>query len=91
MQEIGEEQKSIRDGQLQVRLKFQALASQCSQLRQETDLILRQSAATHQRLTLMFAILRARENQDYATADNLTAMLSTSAFPAEPYTTCWEV
>ena len=75
MSEIGEEQKNIREGQRRVREKFEAIESECEQLKRETKLIIQQSARTQVKLALMFRILKAREESDLATAANLTQLL----------------
>ncbi|GLT32343.1 hypothetical protein SLA2020_070160 [Shorea laevis] len=75
LREISEEQKSIREGQRQVREKFEAIESECQKLHQETKLITQKSAISRDRLTLMFQILKARQNNDFPTATALTQAL----------------
>ncbi|XWS62355.1 hypothetical protein CRYUN_Cryun06bG0003700 [Craigia yunnanensis] len=75
MEEIGEEQKNIREGQRQVREKFEAIESECEQLKTETKMMIQQSAITQFKIALMFRILKAREECDFATAANLTLLL----------------
>ncbi|XP_007022520.2 PREDICTED: uncharacterized protein LOC18594815 [Theobroma cacao] len=75
MEEISEEQKRIKEGQRQVREKFEAIELECEQLRKETNLIMQQSAYTQVRLAFMFQILKARENQDFDKAAQLTCAL----------------
>ncbi|XP_021300202.1 uncharacterized protein LOC110428642 [Herrania umbratica] len=75
MEGISEEQKGIREGQRQVREKFEAIESECEQLKKETNFIIQQSARTQMKLVLMFRILKAREESDFATAANLTQLL----------------
>ncbi|XVE74315.1 hypothetical protein DITRI_Ditri12bG0007100 [Diplodiscus trichospermus] len=75
MEEISEEQKMIKEGQRQVREKFEAIELECEQLRKETVLITQQSVSAQIRLALMFQILKARENQDFSKASQLTCAL----------------
>ncbi|XWS62353.1 hypothetical protein CRYUN_Cryun06bG0003600 [Craigia yunnanensis] len=75
MVEISEEQKNIREGQMQVRKKFEAIESECEQLKTETKMMIQQSAITQFKLALMFRILKAREESDFATSANLTQLL----------------
>ncbi|GKV36095.1 hypothetical protein SLEP1_g44263 [Rubroshorea leprosula] len=75
MREISEDQKSIREGQKQIRKKFESIESECQKLHEETKLITQQSAISRDRLTLMFQILKARQNNDFPTATALTQAL----------------
>ncbi|GMI85143.1 hypothetical protein HRI_002183600 [Hibiscus trionum] len=75
MEEISKEQGKIKEGQRQVREKFEAVEMECEQLRKETNMIMQQSMSTQFRLALMFQILKARENQDFNQAAQLTAAL----------------
>ncbi|GKV16071.1 hypothetical protein SLEP1_g26775 [Rubroshorea leprosula] len=75
MEEISKEQESIRHGQKEVREKFEAIETECQQLRRDTQIMAQQSASTKLRLVIMFQILRARENNDFATATDLTRIL----------------
>ncbi|XP_021288362.1 uncharacterized protein LOC110419587 [Herrania umbratica] len=75
MEKISEEQREIKEGQRLVKRKFEAIELECDQLRNETNLIIQQSANTQLRLALMFRILRAREDQDFNTAAQLTQAL----------------
>ena len=75
MEEISEEQQKIKEGQRQVREKFEAIEWECDQLRKETNQIMQQSASTQIRLAFMFQILKARENQDFEKAAQLTNAL----------------
>ncbi|GKV09783.1 hypothetical protein SLEP1_g21229 [Rubroshorea leprosula] len=77
MQEISKEQQSIKEAQKQVRKKFEDIEAECAQLRKETDLMIRQSAATRLTLALMFRILRAREDGNLLEATRLTQLLRT--------------
>ncbi|XWS27583.1 hypothetical protein CRYUN_Cryun26dG0128800 [Craigia yunnanensis] len=75
MKEISKEQQIIKEGQKQVREKFKAIEEGCEQLRQETNQIIRQSANTQIRLGLMFNVLKAREQGDFARAAQFTRLL----------------
>ncbi|XP_021298809.1 uncharacterized protein LOC110427576 isoform X2 [Herrania umbratica] len=75
IEEIGKEQKSIKEGQSQVREKFKAIEMECQVLKKETELITQRSALTHLRLALLFHILKAREEGDFAKAAQLTQWL----------------
>ncbi|XWS10392.1 hypothetical protein CRYUN_Cryun39dG0073800 [Craigia yunnanensis] len=54
MQEISKEQESIKEGQRQVREKFEMIEEECEQLRNGTSEMVKQSAITQIRLALMF-------------------------------------
>ncbi|XVE53435.1 hypothetical protein DITRI_Ditri03aG0002900 [Diplodiscus trichospermus] len=75
MEEMSKQQQSIKEGQRQVRAKFKAIEDECEQLRQETKQIIRQSENNQIRLSLMFDILKAREQCDVAKAAQLTGLL----------------
>ncbi|OMO63622.1 hypothetical protein COLO4_32286 [Corchorus olitorius] len=75
MEEISKEQKKIKEGQRQVREKFEAIEFECDELRKETNLIMQQSVSTQFRLAFMFQILKARENQEFDKAAQLTCAL----------------
>ncbi|XP_017980036.1 PREDICTED: uncharacterized protein LOC18507232 isoform X2 [Theobroma cacao] len=75
IEEIGKEQKSIKEGQSQVREKFKAIEMECQMLKKETELIIQRSALTRLRLALLFHILKAREEGDFAKAAQLTQLL----------------
>ncbi|GKV29439.1 hypothetical protein SLA2020_010660 [Shorea laevis] len=77
MQEISKDQQNIKEGQKQVREKLEAIEAECAQLRNETDLMIRQSAASKLNLCLMFKILKAREEGDFAKATQLAQLLRT--------------
>ncbi|OMO84853.1 hypothetical protein CCACVL1_10609 [Corchorus capsularis] len=78
MEEISKEQKKIKEGQRQVREKFEAIEFECDELRKETNLIMQQSVSTQFRLAFMFQILKARENQEFDKAAQLTCALRKS-------------
>ncbi|XP_017980034.1 PREDICTED: uncharacterized protein LOC18507233 isoform X2 [Theobroma cacao] len=75
IEEIGKEQKSIKEGQSQVREKFKAIEMECQVLKKETELIIQQSALTRLRLALLFHILKVREEGDFAKAAQLSQLL----------------
>ncbi|TYI16735.1 hypothetical protein ES332_A08G274200v1 [Gossypium tomentosum] len=75
MKVVSKEQKSIKEGQRQAGAKLQAINYECEQLRRETNRIIQQTATTQIRLALMFNILKAREECDFAKAHQLTALL----------------
>ncbi|XP_022751562.1 uncharacterized protein LOC111300173 [Durio zibethinus] len=75
MEKRSEEQKEIKEGQRHVKEKCEAIELECEQLRNETNLIIQQSANTQSRLVLMFQIFKAREDQDFTIAAKLTQAL----------------
>jgi DNA-directed RNA polymerase sigma subunit (sigma70/sigma32) len=75
MVEISEGQKRIREGQREVREKFQEISEEAAKLKEETHLISKQSAANELRLNLMFQIIKARAENDYAKDALLTQNL----------------
>ncbi|XWS27575.1 hypothetical protein CRYUN_Cryun26dG0128100 [Craigia yunnanensis] len=75
MEETSKERKKIKEGQKQVREKIEAIELECEQLRKETNLIMQQSRNTQIRLAFMFQILKAREDQEFDKAAQLTAAL----------------
>ncbi|KAK8691408.1 hypothetical protein V6N13_074919 [Hibiscus sabdariffa] len=75
MAEISIEQQVIKEGQRQVRTKIEDINEECEQLREETKQIIQQSANTQIRLALMFNILKAREEGDFAKTRQLTQLL----------------
>ncbi|GKV09946.1 hypothetical protein SLEP1_g21381 [Rubroshorea leprosula] len=77
MQEISKEQQSIKEGQKQVREKLEDIEAECAQLRKDTDIMIRQSAANKLNLCLMFKILKAREEGDFLKATQLAQLLRT--------------
>lgn len=72
MEGISQEQRSIREGQRQLRIKFEQVEQECKQLREETEAITMQSKTTQLRLALMFQIIKAREDNDFPRAIQLT-------------------
>ncbi|EOY09769.1 Uncharacterized protein TCM_025151 [Theobroma cacao] len=75
MEEVREQQICIKEGQRKVKENFEAVESECRNLHAETMIIMKQSACTRLRLCIMFQILKARENNDFAKAAALTQAL----------------
>ncbi|KAG5228635.1 golgin subfamily member protein [Salix suchowensis] len=75
MVEIAEQQQRIREGQVEVRKKFEEIDFECGQLQKETILISQQAESNQQRLTLMFKILKARAENNFHEAARLTHSL----------------
>lgn len=75
MAEIGEQQKRIKRGQMEIREKFEEIEFECDQLRKETLLISQQAACNQQRLNLMLKIVKAREDNNLSEADRLIQCL----------------
>ncbi|GMI90060.1 hypothetical protein HRI_002675300 [Hibiscus trionum] len=75
MEDIRREQNSIKEAQSQVRQKLTAIEMECELLQEETELMIQRSALTQLRLSLMFNILKAREEGDLAKAAQITALL----------------
>ena len=76
MEEISQDQKCIREEQRNIGNRFGDVKIQCDQLREETELIMKQSACTQIRLSFMFDILRARKDGDIDKADTLVHFLN---------------
>lgn len=75
MAEIGEQQKRIKKGQMEIREKFEEIEFECDQLRKETLLISQQAACNQQRLNLMLKIVKAREDNNLSEGDRLIQCL----------------
>ncbi|KAJ6415467.1 hypothetical protein OIU84_004291 [Salix udensis] len=73
--EIGEQQKRIIKGQMEIRERFEEIDFDCDQLKKETFLISKQAARNQQRLNLMFKIVKAREENSLSEVDKLTQSL----------------
>jgi len=82
MIEIGEGQKRIREGQREIRQKFEEIGSECRRLKEETINIAKQSDYNQVRINLMFSILKAREDNNFAHADHLTGLLRSVKIPS---------
>ncbi|XP_038689593.1 uncharacterized protein LOC119988583 [Tripterygium wilfordii] len=75
MMEIGEEQRCIKEGQNQVRKKYEEVEAEREHIKRETEVIAKQSASIQVRLNLMFGILKARAQNDFVGAAQLTQSL----------------
>jgi len=75
MAEIGEQQKRVKKGQMEIRERFKEMEFECDQLKKETFLISKQAGRNQQRLNLMFKIVKAREENNISEADKLTQSL----------------
>ncbi|XP_039013572.1 uncharacterized protein LOC120143277 [Hibiscus syriacus] len=69
------ERKSIKEAQSQVREKLAAVGMECQVLQEETKLMIQRSASTQLRLSLMFNIIKAREDGDFDKAAHITILL----------------
>ena len=76
MGKIREDQKYVREEQRSIGKRFGEVKRQCDQLRDGTELIMKQSACTQIRLNLMFDILRARKDGSIDKADTLVHSLN---------------
>ncbi|KAK8498050.1 hypothetical protein V6N13_121447 [Hibiscus sabdariffa] len=72
MEDIRKEQVSIKEAQSQVREKLTAIQMECELLQEETQLMIQRSAFTQLRLSLMFNILKAREEGHLSKAAQIT-------------------
>ncbi|MFQ6620452.1 hypothetical protein Gotur_000277 [Gossypium turneri] len=59
MRTISEEQRCIREERIQLKTKFEEIERQCYELKQETQLIAKQSAMIRLKIVVMFATLKA--------------------------------
>ncbi|KAF9686029.1 hypothetical protein SADUNF_Sadunf03G0115900 [Salix dunnii] len=75
MVEISEGQKRIREGQKEIRKRFQEIIEEGAKLKEETNAISKQSSENQLRLDLMFQIVKARAEKDYAKDALLTQAL----------------
>ncbi|CAK7335920.1 unnamed protein product [Dovyalis caffra] len=73
--EINEGQKHIREGQKEAKEKFEEISREAAKLKEETNLISKQSAANQVKLDLMFQIVKARSENDTAKDAILTQLL----------------
>ncbi|XP_039030825.1 uncharacterized protein LOC120165348 [Hibiscus syriacus] len=69
---VREEQEYLKDEQRKLITRFNEIAKQCDELKEEPEMIEKQSAITGAKLVLMFGILKARETGDLVQAANLT-------------------
>ncbi|EOY00712.1 PREDICTED: uncharacterized protein LOC18609619 [Theobroma cacao] len=72
---IREDQKCIREKQRELRGRFGEIERQCYQLKEATELIVKQTARTQIKLALMFKIMKARRGGDFKEAAMLTRFL----------------
>ncbi|XP_039003820.1 uncharacterized protein LOC120130717 [Hibiscus syriacus] len=75
MGKVKEEQGCLRDEKRKLVTKFNEIAKQCDELKEETEMIVKQSAITRAKLLLMYGILKARESGDLVQAAILTRFL----------------
>ncbi|KAJ6713563.1 hypothetical protein OIU85_025223 [Salix viminalis] len=75
MTEISEQQEDIKQGQKEMRERFEEIDSECEQLKKETEVISDASKNVQLRLNTMFAILKARQEDDFAKVSHLTCSL----------------
>ncbi|KAJ6334504.1 hypothetical protein OIU78_011392 [Salix suchowensis] len=75
MVEISKGQERIKEGQREIRQKFEEIESEGRTLKEETMNIAKQSECNQIRINLMFSILKARQENNFAHADNLTRLL----------------
>uniref|UniRef100_A0A6N2NEF4 Uncharacterized protein n=1 Tax=Salix viminalis TaxID=40686 RepID=A0A6N2NEF4_SALVM len=75
MVEISEGQKRIREGQKEIRKRIQEIIEEGAKLKEETNAISKQSSENQLRLDLMFQIVKARAEKDYAKDALLTQTL----------------
>ncbi|KAJ6933922.1 hypothetical protein NC651_009100 [Populus alba x Populus x berolinensis] len=75
MVEISKGHKRIKEGQEEVRERFEEISKEAAKLKEETNLISKQSAANQVRLDLMFQIAKARSENDTAMDAVLTQTL----------------
>ncbi|KAH8513117.1 hypothetical protein H0E87_006418 [Populus deltoides] len=75
MVEISKGHKRIKEGQEEVRGRFEEISKEAAKLKEETNLISKQSAANQVRLDLMFQIVKARSENDTARDAVLTQTL----------------
>ncbi|CAK7355984.1 unnamed protein product [Dovyalis caffra] len=78
MVEIVEQQNRNREGQKEIREKFNEIEFESDQLKRETFLIWQQAASNQQRLNLMLKILKAQGENNFHEASKLTQSLRTT-------------
>ncbi|KAL9386810.1 hypothetical protein Peur_019934 [Populus x canadensis] len=78
---IRKQQQCIRQGQRETRERFEEIESECDQLKKETELVSQASDNIQLRLDIMLKILKARQENDFATAADLTCSLRKSLLP----------
>ncbi|KAK8496296.1 hypothetical protein V6N13_100144 [Hibiscus sabdariffa] len=72
MKENGE---CLREEQREIRAKFGEMERQCVRVKEETEMIVQQTARTQIKLALMFNILKAREGGNFIEAAEFTKLL----------------
>ncbi|XP_011022342.1 PREDICTED: uncharacterized protein LOC105124151 [Populus euphratica] len=72
---IRKQQQSIRQGQREIRERFEEIESECDELKKETELVSQASDKIQLRLDIMLKILKARRENDFAKAADLTCSL----------------
>ncbi|MBA0675354.1 hypothetical protein Goari_016902 [Gossypium aridum] len=75
MGKVREDQLRLREGQSKLMTRFGEIERQCNELKQEAQMMAKQSALTRLKLELMLGILKAREGGDLVQAANLTRVL----------------
>ncbi|XP_022728148.1 uncharacterized protein LOC111283793 [Durio zibethinus] len=75
MGKIKADQERIGKKQRKIRGKFGEIERQCDQLKEETEMVIKQTARTQIKVALMFKILKAREGGDFNEAAKLTHFL----------------
>ncbi|XP_039020959.1 uncharacterized protein LOC120152981 [Hibiscus syriacus] len=75
MGKVKEEQGCLRDEQRKSVTKFNEIPNQSDELKEETEMIVKQSVITRAKLLLMYGILKARESGDLVQAAILTRFL----------------
>ncbi|XP_022759783.1 uncharacterized protein LOC111306143 [Durio zibethinus] len=75
MGKIREDQEYIREEQRKIIGRFGEIERQCDQLKEETEMIMKQTVRTRIKVVLMFKILKAREGGDFIQAATLTHFL----------------
>ncbi|TYI74921.1 hypothetical protein E1A91_D07G238000v1 [Gossypium mustelinum] len=75
MRKIREDQRCIREEQIKLTTRFEEIERQCHELKQEVQMIAKQSAMTRLKMGVMLGILKAREGGDLVQAATLTRFL----------------
>ncbi|KAG4193169.1 hypothetical protein ERO13_A07G203400v2 [Gossypium hirsutum] len=75
MGKVREDQLCLIEEQSKLVTRFREIERQCNELKQEAQMMAKQSAMTRLKLELMLGILKAREGGDLVQAANLTRFL----------------
>ncbi|KAA3459516.1 Vacuolar sorting-associated protein 18 [Gossypium australe] len=75
MGKVREDQLCLIEEQSKLMTRFREIERQCNELKQEAQMMAKQSALTRLKLELMLGILKAREGGDLVQAANLTRFL----------------